>query len=68
MLDAVQTKTRSFGELIVRDSLQALDTAIAQAGIEPRDIISIIPLPRITPAIGDHEPKLRVIYRTNVAR
>ena len=68
MLNTVQTKTRSFGELIVRDNLEALDTAISQAGVEPGDIVSIIPVPRVTPAIGDHEPKLRVIYRTSAAR
>lgn len=63
MLNPVQTKTRSFGELIVKDNLQALDEAITVAGIEPRDIISIIAIPPVTPAIGDHESKLRVIYR-----
>lgn len=68
MLDTVQTTTRSFGELIVRDNLEALDVAISQAGVEPRDIISILAVPRVTPAIGDHEPKLRVIYRMSAAR
>lgn len=68
MLNTVQTRTRSFGELIVKDNLEALDAAVSQAGVEPGDIISIIPVPRVTPAIGDHEPKLRVIYRTGPAR
>ncbi|HVY42250.1 MAG TPA: hypothetical protein VG966_04420 [Hyphomicrobiaceae bacterium] len=63
MLDTGQARTRSVGEIIVGDSLEALDAALVKAGIEARDIVSIIPIPRITPAIGDHEPKLRVIYR-----
>jgi pyruvoyl-dependent arginine decarboxylase (PvlArgDC) len=63
MLDTAQARTRSVGEIVVGDSVEALDAALAKAGIEARDIVSIIPIPRITPAIGDYEPKLRVIYR-----
>lgn len=53
-------------ELIVRDNLAELNSALSLADVEPSDVVSIIPIPRVTPAIGDHEPKLRVIYRASV--
>ena len=51
------------GELLVADSIEALNKAIGEADIEASDILAILPVARITPAIGDHEAKLRVIYR-----
>jgi hypothetical protein len=55
----------TLGELLVKDSIDALNKAIREAGLAPGDILAILPVPRITPAIGDYEAKLRVLYRTN---
>lgn len=60
-------RQQTLAELIVKDDLDELNAALARANIEPGDVVTILPVPRITPAIGDYEAKLRVIYRTQKA-
>ncbi len=51
-------------ELVINATEDALNAAVAEHHIEPEKIISVIFQPRKELAIGDHEAKYRVIYRT----
>jgi chorismate mutase len=50
-------------EIVVTANQEALNTAILENRIEPEKIISVILEPRKQLAIGDYEPKYRVLYR-----
>ena len=64
MAATLSSRPQVLAELIVKDDLDELNAALARANLEASDVVSILPVPRITPAIGDYEAKLRVIYRT----
>jgi|HubBroStandDraft_6_1064221.scaffolds.fasta_scaffold2314415_2 hypothetical protein len=51
-------------EVVVKATEDALNAAVAEHKIEPEKIISVIFQPRRELAIGDHEAKYRLIYRT----
>jgi hypothetical protein len=50
-------------ELVVPATEEALNRALAQAGVQADEILSIMWQPGSHMAIGDHWPKYRVIYR-----
>ena len=50
-------------EIIVRANEESLNRAIAENGIAPENIVSVIFHPGTGMAIGDYEAKYRVIYR-----
>jgi hypothetical protein len=51
-------------EIIVKADEASLNNAITEQRIAPENIISVIYQPAAAMAIGDHEAKYRVIYRT----
>jgi hypothetical protein len=57
------TTLTSVRELIVTANQEALNAAITEHQIEPEKIISVIWLPGKHLAIGDYEPKYRILYR-----
>jgi chorismate mutase len=56
--------TQVLKELIVKADEESLNAAISENHIAPENIISVIFQPAAHLAIGDHEAKYRVIYRT----
>jgi hypothetical protein len=64
MATTMSNSRQALAVLIVRDSLEDLNAALMRANIEPGDVVSISPIPRITPVSGDYDAKLQVIYRT----
>jgi hypothetical protein len=54
----------SIREVVVNATEDALNAAVNEHQIEPERIISVIFQPRKELAIGDHEAKYRLIYRT----
>ena len=50
-------------ELVVRATEEALNEALAEHGVQPDQILSIMWQPGSHMAIGDHWPKYRLIYR-----
>jgi hypothetical protein len=59
-----ETNTRDIREIVVSATEEALNAAIAERGIAPDKIISVIYEPRKELAIGDYGAKYRVIYRS----
>ncbi|CAN0473126.1 unnamed protein product [Phaeothamnion confervicola] len=56
--------SQALKEIIVKADEDSLNSAIAQNNIAPDHIISVIFQPASHLAIGDHDAKYRVIYRT----
>ena len=50
-------------ELVVRATEEALNKALAEHGVQPDQILSIMWQSRSHMAIGEYWPKYRVIYR-----
>jgi hypothetical protein len=59
-----ESTTASIHEIVVTATEEALNAAIAERGIQPDKIISVIYEPRRELAIGDYGAKYRVIYRS----
>jgi hypothetical protein len=50
-------------EIVVAADEAALNQALADRGVEPDKIVSVMLQPGQSMAIGDHGPKYRVLYR-----
>jgi hypothetical protein len=59
-----ESTTANIHEIVVSATEEALNAAIAERGIQPDKIISVIYEPRRELAIGDYGAKYRVIYRS----
>jgi hypothetical protein len=64
MEHALMKNSSTVREVIVNATEDALNAAIAEHQIEPEKIITVIFQPRRELAIGDHQAKYRLIYRT----
>jgi hypothetical protein len=55
--------SQALKELVVKADEESLNSAIAERRIAPESIVSVMLQPGSGMAIGDSEPKYRVIYR-----
>jgi hypothetical protein len=54
---------QSVREIVTPANIEALNTALTENQIQPEKVISVMLQPGTPLAIGDNEPKYRVLYR-----